>query len=122
MLSLENVWRGKPQPAEDRFRVVLCWLENDPDGDNMRNVAQAFTSIEGVTLVRSADIVAASGAADDWREAMQREARSVLEGWDADLAVVGLVSIVIISPGLDSRPGPPSSTCWRAWSAREGRC
>ena len=19
-------------------------------------------------------------------------------------------------------PGPPSSTCWRAWSAREGRC
>ena len=73
MLSLENVWRGKPQPAEDRFRVVLCWLENDPDGDNMRNVAQAFTSIEGVTLVRSADIVAASGAADDWREAMQRE-------------------------------------------------
>ena len=32
------------------------------------------------------------------------------------------VSIVIISPGLDSRPGPPSSICWRAWSAREGRC
>ena len=91
MLSLENVWRGKPQSAEDRFRVVLCWLENDPDGDNMRNVAQAFTSIEGVTLVRSAYIVAASGAADDWREAMQREARSVLERWDADLAVVGLV-------------------------------
>ena len=32
------------------------------------------------------------------------------------------LSIVIISPGLDSRLGPPSSPCWRAWSAREGRC
>ena len=91
MLWLENVRQGKLQPAEDRFRVVLCWLANDPDGDNTRNVAQAFTSIEGVTLVRSAGIVTASGAADDWREVMQREARSVLEGWDADLAVVGLV-------------------------------
>ena len=32
------------------------------------------------------------------------------------------LSIIIICPGLDSRPGPPSSTCWRAWSAREGKC
>ena len=32
------------------------------------------------------------------------------------------LSIIIICPGLDSRPGPPSSTCWRAWSVREGRC
>ena len=41
--------------------------------------------------ILAARIVTASGAADDWREVMQREARSVLEGWDADLAVVGLV-------------------------------
>ena len=47
---------------------------------------------------------------------------------DASVEVrsVGLVSvplsIIIINPGLDSRPGLPSSTCWRAWSAREGRC
>ena len=32
------------------------------------------------------------------------------------------VSIIIIYPGLDSRPGLSLSTCWRAWSAREGRC
>ena len=38
------------------------------------------------------------------------------------LSGLWLVSIIIICPGLDSRPGLPSSTCWRAWSAREGRC
>ena len=39
-----------------------------------------------------------------------------LDGRDANL------SIIITGPGPDSRPGPPSSTYWRAWSAREGRC
>ena len=90
MLSLENIRRSVAHPAEDRFRVVLCWLENDPSGENTRNVELAFTSIEGIILVRSARIVAASGAADDWRETMQKEARVVLEDWDADLALVGL--------------------------------
>jgi hypothetical protein len=90
-LWLENVRRGESRPVEDRFRVVLCWLENDPDGKSTSNVAQAFASVEGVELVRSPSIVAASGAADDWREAMRQEARSVLEESDADLAIVGLV-------------------------------
>ena len=91
VLALKNVLRCKVQASEDRFRIVLCWLENDPNGDNTGNVEEAFTSVKGVTLVRSARIVAASGAADDWREAMQNEARSVLEDWNADLAVAGLV-------------------------------
>ena len=91
MLSLKNVRRSKAQASEDRFRIVLCWLENDPNGDNTGHVEEAFASVEGATLVRSARIVAASGAANDWREAMQKEARSVLEDWNADLAVVGLV-------------------------------
>ena len=90
-LLLENVRRGTPQPVEDRFRVVLCWLENDPSGNGAGNVAQAFTGVEGITLVRSHRIVAASGASDNWREAMQRDARSELKHWHADLAVVGLV-------------------------------
>ena len=91
VLALNNVLRCKVQASEDRFRIVLCWLENDPNGDNTGNVEEAFTSVEGVTLVRSARIVAASGAADDWREAMQKKARSVLQVRNADLAVVGLV-------------------------------
>ena len=90
-LAFQNVLRGTPRAAEDRFRVVLCWLDNDPGGDNTSNVAQAFTSVEGIALEHSAQIVAASGAADGWREAMQNEARSVLNEWNADLAVVGLV-------------------------------
>ena len=47
-LWLENVRRGESRPVEDHFRVVLCWLENDPDGKSTSNVAQAFTSVEGV--------------------------------------------------------------------------
>ena len=91
MLSIQNFLRTPAQGAGDRFRIVLCWLENDPDGDNTAHVEEAFASVEGATLVRSARIVRASGAAVDWREAMQRDARSVLDDWNADLAVVGLV-------------------------------
>ena len=90
-LFLQNVLLGDALPREDRFRIVLCWLEDDPHGDDTRYVAQAFTNVEGVTLVRSARIVVASGAADDWRETMEERARDVLEEWNADLAVVGLV-------------------------------
>lgn len=90
-LAVGNRLRGPAEPAEDRFRVLLCWLESDRDGRSTSNVAQAFTSIQGIELVRSARVVAASGAADHWREAMRKEARAVLEDWDADLAVVGLV-------------------------------
>ena len=90
-LAIENLFQAKTPVSEDRFCFVLCWLENDCDGDNASIVAQAFSNIQGVTLVRSARIVKASGAADDWRPAMQRNARNVLERWQADLAVVGLV-------------------------------
>ena len=93
VLALRNVREGKARPIEDRFRVVLCWLENDPNGDNVGYVERAFqhTKVEGFTLFRCARIVAASGAPDEWREAMQKRARSVLKNWHADLAVVGLV-------------------------------
>ena len=90
-LAIENLLRAKTRPSEDRFCFVLCWLENDSNGSNTDSVAQAFTNVEGITLVRSARVVKASGAADDWRPPMQRNARKVLERWQADLAVVGLV-------------------------------
>ena len=90
-LAIGNLLRAKTRPSEDCFCFVLCWLENDHNGDDTSFVAQAFSSVEGITLVRSACIVKASGAADDWRPAMQRNARKVLGHWQADLAVVGLV-------------------------------
>ena len=90
VLMLEEVWEGQPQAVDGRFRIVLCWLDNDPRGHNTRYVAQAFTSVEGVTLVRASKIVKGSGAAEDWREAMQKDARAVLEKRAGDLAVVGL--------------------------------
>ena len=91
LLAFSNVFCGKIRPLYDRFRFVLSWLENDPDGDDASIVAQAFRSVQYAALVRSARIVKASGAADEWRPAMQRSAGALLERWHADLAVVGTV-------------------------------
>ncbi len=90
-LALRNLYRGKRDQSDDRFRFVLCWLDNDRRGENTDVVAQAFISIPGVTLVRSARVVKASGAADEWRTTMQSSAHAVLERWHGDLALVGLV-------------------------------
>ena len=91
LLAVRNLFAAKLQRSDDRFRFVLCWLKNDSNGDDTAIVAQAFTSVQGVTLVRSARVAKAPGAADDWRPAMRRSASAVLERWDADLALVGLV-------------------------------
>ena len=91
VLAIENSLRAEPQRPEDRFRVVLCWLENDKSGDDTQIVAQAFQSVSGIELVRSAHSIRASGAADDWQSTMQEGAAEVLEAWDADLAIFGLV-------------------------------
>ena len=90
-LALKNLRWGKPPRPEDSFRVVLRWLENDSSGDDTRTVERAFTSVEGITLVRSARLVAASGAGNEWRPAMQKSTRTVLKDWNGDLAVAGLV-------------------------------
>ena len=90
-LAVVNSLRDNTPSAEDRFRFVLCWLENDGNGDDTEIVAQAFSSVQGILLVRSHHIVKASGAADDWQLAMQKNATTVLEDWNADLAVVGVV-------------------------------
>ena len=90
-LAFKNVL-GNPQRSEEKFRVVLCWLENDPKEINRRTAVEpVFSNIGGIELVRSACIVKASGAADDQCQAMQRNADAVLKNWDADLAIIGLV-------------------------------
>ena len=91
VLAFTNTLRDNPQDAGRRFRFVLCWLEHDRSGDDTRIVAQAFTNVPGVQLIRSARVIKASGATDDWLPAMQSGARNLLEQWHADLAVVGLV-------------------------------
>ena len=90
-LYLTNLQRNTPQHLDDSFHIVLCWLEDDRSGDDTRTVEQAFGGVKGITLVRSARIVAASGAADEWRPAMQQRAREVLNDWNADLVVAGRV-------------------------------
>ena len=90
-LALWNLRRGNLQSPVDSFRVVLCWLENDRHGDGTRSVNDAFTGVEGITLFRSARIVSASGAAEEWRPAMQSKALAVLANWNADMAIVGTV-------------------------------
>ena len=89
-LALRNPWRNLEHP-EDTFCIVLCWLENDKTGDDTRHVETAFAGIEGIRLIRSARIVTASGAADEWRPTMQQRASTVLADWNADLVIVGMV-------------------------------
>ena len=84
-------WRGVPRPSPDRFRIVLCWLENDYNGENAANAEAAFSGVNGITLVRSRETVSASGAGDEWRETIQEKARAVLEREKADVAIVGKV-------------------------------
>ena len=91
LLAVRNLFTANLQCSDDRFRFVLFWLKNDSNGNDTAIVSQAFTSVQGVTLVRSARVAKAPGAADDWRPAMRRSASAVLECWDADLALVGLV-------------------------------
>ena len=90
-LAIANALEGRSPLPEERFRLALCWLENDSGGRDTGTVAEAFTGIEGIELVRSARVVSAPGAADDWLPAMRKGALAVLKKWNADLAVVGSV-------------------------------
>ena len=91
-LAVENVWPADRQRSKDRFRVVLCWLKNDSTGMDTENVANAFTGVAGIKLDRSARIVeVAPDAPEYWVEPMKQRARAVLEDWNGDLAIVGLV-------------------------------
>ena len=90
-LALTNAFKAKLPLPEQRFRLVLCWLGNDSAGRDTGTVAEAFTSIDGIELVCSARVVSARGAADDWRPAIRSGALTVLQAWNADVAVVGSV-------------------------------
>ena len=79
--------------ADESFRIVLCWLENDWSGNDTRNVEDAFSGVESITLIVSDEHITASSAADEWRPAMQRGAFAVLEKWNADVAIIGKVKI-----------------------------
>ena len=90
ILALQNLAAQK-SPSKDRVRFVLAWFANDPNGNNAKAVSATFAEIGGIELCRSARIVSASGAADDWRPAMRRMAEDLLRAWHADIAVVGRV-------------------------------
>ena len=90
ILALKNLVFPRP-PAHDKVRFVLGWLDNDYKGSNTTAVSTAFADIEGIDLCRSARIVSASGAADEWRAAMRHKAKDLLRAWPADIAVVGRV-------------------------------
>ena len=97
LLSPQRAWlaiktlRCRPPKSGEGFRLVLCWLGNDADGNATRAVEQAFTGVEGIGLVRSWRVVASRGAADEWQPNMRKSARRILNKWRADLAVAGVV-------------------------------
>ncbi len=93
-LFIKNWWSPQPRYSEsdkEKFRFVLCWLEDDSNGENTKIVEQAFRDVNGIQLLRSACIVNASGAGDEWQPAMREDARKILEKWKADVAIIGQV-------------------------------
>ena len=90
-LLLENLFSDNHPRPDDGFRIVLCWMENDDSGFDTRLVELAFSGVGGIELVRSARIVAAQGASDEWREGMRAGVREALDEWNADLAIAGFV-------------------------------
>lgn len=90
ILALKNLVLHRP-PARNQVRLVLGWLDNDYEGNNTTAVSATFAEIEGIELCRSARIVSAIGAADEWRADMRRKSKNLLAAWHADIAVVGRV-------------------------------
>ena len=90
-LTIANAFKARSPLPEKRFRLALCWLENDSGGRDTGIVAEAFMGIEGIELVCSARVVSALGAADDWRPAIRNGALAGSQTWNADVAVVGSV-------------------------------
>ena len=90
-LRVQNSLLATPSRTDDSFRIVLSWLENDWSGEYTRIVEAAFSGIEGIALDVSGEDISASGAADEWRPAMQRSALEMLEKWNADVAIIGTV-------------------------------
>ena len=84
----ENV--GKADTIEDSFRIVLCWLQYDA-GANTKQVESAFYDLGGVDLVTSHRVVAASAAKDRREPILVKRALAVMNDWNADLALVGVV-------------------------------
>ena len=78
LFAITNAFKASSPLPKQRFRLALCWLENDGTGRDTGTVAKAFTGIEGIELVRSARVVSAPGAADDWRPAIRKGALAVL--------------------------------------------
>ena len=90
VLALRNLKLVRPPPP-NQVRLVLGWLDNDYEGSNTTAVSATFAEIEGIELCRSARIVSATGAADEWRAGMRRKSKNLLAAWHADIAVVGRV-------------------------------
>ena len=88
---VNKAWRCvRPQPlSEERFHVVLSWLEDDSNGESTKTVEGAFRDIAGIHLSCSARIVKASGARDEWEPAMRKRAHEILADRQAHLAIVG---------------------------------
>ena len=89
-LALSNARQDIPPRSENGFRIVLCWLKNDDSGKDTGAIAEAFSGVDGIVLVRSARIVTGAGAGAAWRDSMQNRARAVMEDWKADLAIAGV--------------------------------
>ena len=93
-LAIENVFENN-EPNANKFRLVLCWLDSDHDGKNISNVIldmkDVFKDESPIEIVRSARALGGIGAKGNELEDMQSQAGRIMEDWNADILIGGVV-------------------------------
>ncbi|MCY3859232.1 MAG: tetratricopeptide repeat protein [Gammaproteobacteria bacterium] len=83
----------RQQRPVDKFRVVLCWLEDDRSGSDTKFFWNIVKKFDGFEPLRCGRVIKSSGTGAEWREGMRNEAQRTLTQFDADLIIFGRVEL-----------------------------
>lgn len=92
LFAIENTFNPKRlrDHVTQQPRVVLSWLEEDPQGTATKQIARAVDGDRSIKVLRTARIVRARhGAVGEWSDGMRGHAEQILSKFGADVVVAG---------------------------------